>query len=327
MNTRIYNSAYLLALVVFGVFAFSGTVNAYEVEQIPGGDQVFGDFVVGPTKIDVVLEPGTKRVIELLVTNRMGSKRLFSLGVEDMRGSDDVSQPVVLLGDDRGPYSLKDYLKFPTQTFELGHGERARIPVTISIPANAQPGGLYGSVLVTTNSIKGKDDGTKKEGALAGTVIVSRIGALFFVTVPGDAHKEGKVVKFATVPDGKTFFSQGPIGFQILFENTGSVHLNPSGDISIKNILGEEVGAVAIEPWYALPGSTRLRELTWNRSNLFGRYTAEARISRGYNNEMDVVTTSFFVIPWMFLAIGIFGLAVAFFILRFILKTFKIARK
>jgi hypothetical protein len=299
---------------------------AYQIEQIPGGDQVFGDFVVGPTKIDLTVEPGQEKLIELMVTNRMGERRLFNLEIEDTKGSDNPGQTVVLLGDDRGPYSLKDYIKIPEMSFELGQGERARIPVTISIPLDAQPGGLYGSVLVTTASLPKEGDETLSPGAKPGSVIVSRIGALFFVTVPGDVEKDGALAGFKTTGD-KKYFASGPIDFEILFKNNGSVHLNPFGSITIRNILGEEVGIVPAEPWFAFPASLRLRELSWDRPYLFGKYTAEAKINRGYDGLVDTNTVTFYVIPWTLLGLVFLGFTILFFTLRFIARTFEIKRK
>lgn len=322
--------AYTIALILTGLSLFFSAETIvfaqYDIEQIPGGDQVFGDFVVGPTKIDLTVEPGTERVVELLVTNRMGERRVFNLEVEDTRGSNDPQETIVLLGDDRGPYSLKDYLSFPQPSFELGQGERARIPVTVSVPANAQPGGLYGSVLVTTASVPSASP-QDEQGARAGAVVVSRIGALFFVTVPGEVKKEGALSAFTTMPEGSTFFSKGPIQFQALFENKSSVHLNPYGTISIKNILGEEVGVVVAEPWFAMPDSVRRREVSWDRPFLFGYYTAEASINRGYDNIVDTKSVSFFVIPWMLVLAGFVGLALFFFGIRYIGRTFQISRR
>ncbi len=329
MTTFLQNVSYTIRLsVVLGLFFVGGiSAHAYPVEKIPGGDEVFGDFVVGPTKTDITLSPGSEQVVELMVTNRMGERRLFTLSAEDMKGSDDPGQAVVLLGDDRGPYSLKDYLHMPEMSFELGQGERARIPVTIKVPSDAQPGGLYGSVLVTTASLPKAGDEAVKAGAKSGSVIVSRIGALFFITVPGSVEKEGKVQSFKTIPDGRKYFTEGPIHFQILFENTGSVHLNPSAIISIKNILGEEVGQVVTDPWFAFPQSVRMREVVWEAKHLFGYYTAEARINRGYDGEVDVATVSFYVIPWKLIALGLAGLIAVFFVLRMIFRTFEIKKK
>ncbi len=319
---------YTALFLLFGTFFICIPLAdaAYPIEQIPGGDQVFGDFVVGPTKVDLTIEAGKDRVVELMVTNRMGDRRLFSLEVEDTKGSDDPDQTVVLLGDDRGPYSLKDYFKFPEKTFELGQGERARIPVTISVPADAQPGGLYGSVLVTTTSVPESGEKPVQSGAKSGSVIISRIGALFFVTVPGDIEKSGELQSFKTIPD-TPFYANGPIHFQVLYKNTGSVHLNPYGVLSIKNMLGEEVGVVVADPWFSLPQSVRLRELSWDRPYLFGRYTADIKINRGYDNIIDTKSVTFYVVPWKLLALAVLALALVFFCIRFIVRTFEIKRK
>lgn len=299
---------------------------AYQIEQIPGGDVVVGDFVVGPTKLELTLEPGTEKVVELMVTNRMGERRQFNLSVEDTKGSDDPNQAVVLLGDDRGPYSLKDYLKFPEATFELGQGERARIPVTVQVPADAQPGGLYGTVIVSTASLADKNAQDTGPGARAGSVIVNRIGALFFVAIPGAVDRAGMLDDFKLLGD-RQYFSRGPIDFQILFRNTGSIHLAPSGIVTITNMLGEEVGEVIVDPWFAFPQSLRLREIKWDRPYLFGKYTAEAKINRGYDNLTDTASVTFYVLPWTLIGGGFVALVLVFFIFRFIGRTFQIRRR
>lgn len=296
---------------------------AYRIEQIPNGDVVVGDFVVGPGMVSVEMEPGETRVVNITATNRMGDRRRFDLSVEDAEGSNSLEQPVMLLGDQRGPYSLKDYLTYEEPSFILSQGERAVIPVTISIPADAEPGGFYGSVLVSTASVPGEGEQGEVRGS---TAVVSRIGTLFFITVPGDVAKEGRLAGFTTIPEQKVF-KEGPIRFQVLFENTGSVHLSPYGDIRITNILGEEVGVVDAVPWFALPQSTRLKEVKWDRPFLFGYYKAEANIHRGYDEIVDTMEVSFWVLPWKPLAAGVVVIMLIIFVIRFIGKNFTIARR
>ena len=135
----------------------SSPESVYVKEGVPGGDGIVGDFVVGPGKIDIELKPGESKVVEMMVTNRTGERRTFNLTTEDTAGSTDVNRPIVLLGSERGPYSLRDYLHVPDTHFELEHNERARIPVTITIPPDAEPGGLYGTMLVDTIAIKSNE--------------------------------------------------------------------------------------------------------------------------------------------------------------------------
>ncbi len=299
-------------------------VKAQEItrEKVGAGD--YGDFVVGPGKVELPLNPGESRIVEMTVTNRLGEPRVFNIVTEDAAGSQDPSRAIVLLGDDRGPYTLKDYLHFPESSFILEAGERARIPVTISIPEDAAPGGRYGSVLVTTTSVP--NDNRLSSEARPSSAIVTRIGTLFFITTPGEVEIEGQLEDFSTVPD-KKFFTKGPISFAALYRNTGSIHLNPYGTISIKNMLGEEVGFVEMDPWYAMPQSLRYREAIWEREFLFGRYTATLEINRGYNDLVDTKTISFWVIPLKLIIPAVGGLVLVLLLLRYIVTRFEFKRK
>jgi hypothetical protein len=288
-----------------------------------GNDDIVGDFVVGPGKIELSIEPGESETVNLLVSNRMGDDRIFTLTVEDVRGSDNPEETVVLLGDDRGPYSLRDYLSYEEVEFELMHGTRAVVPVTVSVPANAEPGGYYGSVLVSTASKPNATTSPQEHGA---TRVISRIGALFFVRVPGEVAEAGSLAAFGTL-DSSAVFARGPIQFSVSFQNSGSVHLNPHGEIRIRNLFGHEVGVVPVSPWYALPDSIRFREVSWDRVHLLGYYTAEARINRGYGGIVDTATTSFFVIPWMLLLAVFAALVVAFLLVRLVISRYEFRRK
>lgn len=284
--------------------------------------EVVGDFVVGPGRSEIRLEPGQSYVQEIVVTNRLSDNRRFNLEVEDITGSIDGSSAVALTGDVIGPYSIRDYISFPDDTFVLRLGERARIPVTITIPPDAEPGGFYGSVLVSTVS---EEDPSAAPGAPR-SPIIARVGSLFFVTVAGETLRAGETVGIDTVGDA-SFYQAGPITFAILFQNTGSVHTNPYGELSITNMFGEEVGYVELEPWFVLPQSLRSREIEWNREFLLGRYVVTARINRGYDDIVDEVTTAFWVIPYTFIG-GVFAiLFIIIFIFRFITKNFEFKRK
>ena len=296
----------------------------YPIEGIPGGDAIVGDFVVGPGKVDVTLKPGETKVVEMIVTNRTGERRVFNLTTEDAEGSNDPATPIVLLGKDRGPYSLKEYMSVPYTSFELNHNERARIPVTISIPEDAEPGGLYGSMLVDTVAIRAQSG--ESDNTVPQTAIIARIGTLFFITVPGVTEHALTLTEFGTLGK-KKLYGSGPVVFGILHANTGSIHAAPYGEMRITNIFDEEVGSVELEPWFVLPKSQRLREITWNRDFLFGRYVATVEINRSYEDVIDTASFTFWVLPWKIL-LGVFGtLFVVLFLIRTFLRTFEFKRK
>jgi len=295
----------------------------YKSERISGQVDV-GDFVVGPGRSEIELAPGESETIEISVTNRISDDRIFELVVEDITGTQDGSSLVTVKDGEKSPYSVEDYISFPENSFSLALGERARIPVTISVPADAEPGGYYGSVFVTTLR---KGETTSDESFQPTSPIIARIGSLIFLTVEGEVERSGQALAVDVVDNGKWWFEEGPIDLGITYENTGSVHLNPYGEISITNMLGEEVGFVELEPWFVLPKAVRNREVTWDREFLFGRYTIEARVNRGYDDVVDTVSTSFWVLPWKIVG-GTFAiLFIIIFGLRAFFRTFEFKRK
>ncbi len=297
----------------------SSNSNSYTVEKIEGDIDV-GDFVVGPGRTELSISPGETVTEYILVTNRISDSRVFTFEVDDISGSSDGSAAVKLADGERGPYSIRDYISFPQKSITLNLGERARVPVVISLPLDAEPGGLYGSVLVTT------DRSSTNEETGVRAPLIARIGSLFFVTVEGDAERGGQTLGISTL-DSKWWYERGPVNLGIGFENTGSIHLNPYGELSIKNMFGEEVGFIQLEPWFVLPQSLRTREIAWDREFLFGRYTVTAKINRGYDDVVDEVSTTFWVLPWK-IVLGVFlSIFVLVFGIRTFFRTFEFKRK
>jgi len=292
----------------------------YKSERISGNIDV-GDFVVGPGRTEIEVRPGETVIQEVTVTNRISAGRTFMLEVEDITGSNDGSSAVSLTGASRGPYSIRDYIKFQENSFVLDLGERVRIPVVISVPPDAEPGGYYGSVLVSTIQPTGVG-----ADAAPRSPIIARVGSLFFLRVLGEAETEGETISISLIND-KLVHESGPMELGILYENTGSVHVNPYGALSITNIFGEEVGFVELEPWFVLPSSLRVREVTWDREFLLGRYEVTAKINRGYEDVVDEVTVSFWVLPWKIVGGVFLVLFIIIFSMRAFFRKFEFKRK
>lgn len=287
------------------------------------GELETGDFVIGPGRVEVSVKPGESVVRYLTVTNRISANRSFELVVEDIAPG--VGGNVIeLLGKAKGPYTLRDYISFPQNTLTLGLGERAKIPVTITMPIDADPGGHYGSVLVTT--VKDDTNNNPVDEPGMRSPIIARVGVLFFVTVPGAIERAGALANVLLI-GSPWWFEKGPVTLGVAFENTGSVHLNPYGELRVTNMFGEEVGFKELEPWFVLPQSLRTRDVTFDREFLLGRYVAEVSINRGYDDIVDTKRVVFWVLPWKVLA-GVFGalFAIIFFI-RFFFRTFEFKRK
>jgi len=317
---KLFPQILVIAVMLFGI-SFP-LVLAYQVEDlnISPGDN---DFVLGPGKVELWVEPGEKIIKEFTITNRLGKTMDFKIGIEDMKGSRDPEETVVLLGEEKGPYSLKDYIKPELTEFTLNHGQRMILPVEISIPPDAEPGGLYGSMLVSTSppQVEGGIEGGKAKGQIS---LISRLGTLFFIRVKGEAREEGSLKDFTVE---KSLYEKGSIPLNILYENNGDVHLNPYGVIEIRNILGRKIDEIEVDPYFTMPDSVRLREVKWDRELLFGKYTASLSLNRGYQDKIDQKSISFWVVPWKIILSGLSGIIVMVSLLVWIVSRFEIRRK
>lgn len=302
----------------------AATSQWFATQNVPLQGRNFNDFVVSPGKFELTMQPGETRVVEISVANRLDDNRTFKIDVEDFVASNNLQQSVNFLGDEYSPYTLKDYVSTPEDNFQISRGTRALIPVTISIPEDAEPGGRYGSVFISTVRNRGGTDSTSS--AAPSSPLITRVGTLFFVTVPGDIEYQGELKQFALTND-KLWYESGPIDFGIVYENNGTVHVSPYGELEINNLFGEAVGFLEIDPWFALPNSLRLKELSWDREVLFGRYTATLRLNRGYDDIIDESSVTFWVLPWKVMLVIFVTVFIVVFVIRFFIRNFEFKRK
>ena len=314
--------------IVIGIQSITATAvhaaGPYSIEKLPDST-VYGDFVVGPGKYQVEMKPGESKVVNIIVTNRLGKDKTFQIQIEDFKGTRDISRPVILLDGERGPYSLKDYLKIASTTFSMGNAERVTVPVTIQIPTDAQPGGLYGSMVISTVTT-GEEQVPEGDSSAGVSPVITRIGSLLFIRVAGDVKEDLKLKDFS-LKDHATVLGSAPVDFQFLYENNGTVHENPSGYIHVKNIFGAEVANLEVEPWFILPDSLRIRELSWNAPFLFGRYVATAEIKKGYGDLVDTSSIVFWVIPWKIIVIAFIGIVIIVSLLKWLSSKIHISFK
>ncbi len=92
-------------------------------------------------------------------------------------------------------------------------------------------------------------------------------------------------------------------------------------------MFGEEVGQLQLEPWFVLPESTRLREVSWSREFLFGMYTATVYVNRSYGDAIDEMSFTFWILPWKPVAGAFVVLFLVFFTIRAFFRTFEFKRK
>lgn len=324
MKTIKLPSRLLVALFsgFLALLVLAPTAAALEIKD--AAVEIKNDFILEPAKEEIFLKQGEKTTRTLSVVNRTDSEQTFYVEVEDFTGSKDPEQVVVLLGPDKGPYSLKDLIKPEVKSFKLKSKQRATFNVNIAIPEDAQPGGRYASVLVSTMA-----DGSVSAGENKAKTI-SRIGALYFLKIPGPVKEEGLLKDFRLSGPTKMFYEKGPFDFELLYENTGNIYLTPSGSIEIKNSIGKVVKTLEVVPFFSMPASERGVQVKWDDALAFGRYTATVTLDKGYREKAsttDTMTLSFWVMPWKILLALLIAVIIVIIILRKVLSRFEIRKK
>jgi hypothetical protein len=314
------------ALLLF-VFCFLPIFASAQVIREQLGVEFLNDFVLEPAKNEVFINPGESSVERLSVINRMNKQVTFQVEVEDIVGSDKSYEQVKLLGNEKGPYSLKDFLIPEITEFTLNPGEKITIPIRVQLPETAEVRGYYGALIVSARGDSRDIDNTT--GADGLTKIVTRLGSIFLVRINGDVNESSYLWDFKTVGPAKMFYSNHPTGFEVAIKNDGNVHLVHYGEIKIKNMFGKEVNSLPVNAFFSLPDSTRYREIEWPKSFSFGFYTAELSLYQGFDGENGFINSSisFVVVSWQILIAIILLTALILVITRYLKKNFKIERK
>jgi hypothetical protein len=273
-------------------------------------------LTIQPIKVSHTLNPGEEvsGVISLTNASTDDNETQVTLKVEDFvpfAGSEGVN----FVGRAPGVSTVMDWITLGEgneHIFLIKKGESRGIPYIIRAPLDAEPGGHYGVLFFKANrTVKGQqlDVGTQ-------------VGVLVLVTIPGSHLQKGKILDFTTA---KGFYQKSPIDFSIRFENTGTVHFEPKGIITITNIFGKEVGEVPIQGQIVLP--TGIRNLTskWNVDGLFlGKYNAALSIVDGEGEELSSKSISFYVFPVWYILEFIAGIIFVYLLLRYMKKKVRI---
>jgi hypothetical protein len=223
-------------------------------------------------------------------------------------------------GKDPFGTALASWVTVDTDPIYVKAGERFNLPFSLNVPENASPGGHFGGILLSTQP---PDD----KGVVA---IGSQVGVLILMRVEGDVKEEARIAEFG-FSDPQPWYNHLPVGFFVRFENSGNIHLRPTGNMFITDWTGRQVGAVPVNDSFrsVLPQSIRRFSFEWvkdasggNSSALYrewsnfaiGRHTANLVLAYGTDNKLVTATAAFYVWPWriMLIAVGILAFIILF---------------
>jgi hypothetical protein len=279
---------------------------------------------ISPAEVELDGDPGKSYIVNLNLTNVTGSELVYTSLIDDFKAKDETGTPEISV-DTSLPKtaSIRSWVSVPT-SFNLMSHEARMIAATVTIPANAEPGGHYGVIEFA---------GSPPNVTQTGVGLSASAGTLMLITVSGDIVQKAALASFSTsnlAGSHHSFFEYGPISFITRINNTGNVHIAPQGTIELHNMFGGLVSTLKVNaatsnqlPGNVLPNSIRSFENTYNKTWMFGRYTADLTLGYGTTGGAITGQVSFWVIPYRFILITLLILVTAIFILSRLIRQYN----
>jgi len=309
----------LLPLIFVGIFLLSLVSADQAHAQTPTPANY--DVTISPVFFDLSVNPGDTISNKIRIRNNTNSPLPIKLTVQKMTGD---ANGKLTLRDDPTDQALS-WIKFGQPTFVAAPLEWTDVPFTIDIPKDAAYGYYFAINLTQDNTSPIKRTGANITGAAAVPVLLN-------VKKEG-AKLDGKLLSLTV---DKSFYEYPPVKFSTIFENTGNVHIRPTGNIFIKDWLGNQIATLTVNDSQGaiIPGLKKTFESTWDDGFItvepkmengdvkldkngkpetelkirwdklpslrIGRYTASELlvISTASRDIPFTVETSFFVFPW-----------------------------
>ncbi len=289
----------------------------------PANPQSAGQALeIAPPVVTLTVDPGQTITTQIYLRDIASTNLNVSGQANDFVAAGEDGTPKILLdANESDPYSMKSWVG-TLPSLQLIPREIKSMSVSIRVPENASPGGHYGVIRFTA---------TPPDLSNTGVSLSASLGALLLVTVRGSIVDSVQLQSFTASENGKagTFFESAPLTFSELLHNVGNVHEEPSGQVTITDMLGKTLATLGINepPHNILPSSTRrfnelLDSSVIGNKMMIGRYTATLSATYGGKKTIEGSFT-FWVIPYRLIGAVTAGLIAAFFILRFIIRRYN----
>ncbi len=231
---------------------------------------------------------------------------------------------------------LAGWIKVTQGSYHLEPNEKIVVPITISVPTEADAGGHYAAVFF--GNAPGASGGS-------GVAIQSKIGTLVIMRVEGQINESASVTSW-NVQGGKHSLTRPPVAFEAVIANGGNVHLRPEGTVTIRNMFGGQTAALVFNGSRGaiLPSSSRRFDVTWKKGSAddqhgsffhevgaewhnfsLGTYTASLAVSYGSNQQALAGDIRFTIFPWQLLLVMVILLVVVSMLLTFGIRWYNAA--
>ena len=254
---------------------------------------------VKPFLNDIVMEAGSVHEFTIEVSNQESFIELITFRAQAFEAGNIEGVPEFINNENALPVR---WFKVPSNEIVLEPGETKLIPISITTPPDAQPGGYYAAVFAKTRPAENATIGNSNE-----------VGVLHFITIEGEMRTTREISEFNAQPKTIVGF---PVELSFSMNNTGSIHTTPQGIISITNLFTKTKHVVTVNDDLnkVLPRSHRTITQYWKENSKWyetlnpfaiGLYEAELQLN-GFS-ESEGASSRFIIytpLLWVMLLLG-----------------------
>lgn len=267
-------------------------------------------LTVSPPLAELNFEPGKTYHQQIKLNNPTQNIITVYPVARNFTASGETGTPTIESPDSNPTYDLASWITFSQPKIVLTSDQEAEFNYTITVPATAEPGGHYASVLFASQPPTPDKNSTQ-------VALASMVGSLILGTVAGDIVEKAEVREFST---NNLIYFKPKADFVLRIANLGNVHFKPTGEIQVKNF-GRSVSNLDINPTKGniLPSSVRRFEnLTFTgKWWSVGKFSANLSATYGAKNLPLTSTVTFWIIPyWLIGAIAAIILIIIIWLIR-----------
>lgn len=277
-------------------------------------------LTISPAKYDLTADKGTTVEGDFVLINEQNDTTTFYTSVQNFEAQGETGTPNFT----DAKTGLASWVSLEPQV-TLKKGEKRQVHFKVIVPPNADPGGYFAAIFMST--VPPETDGG------SGVSVGAKVGMLLLFRVNGEIKEGGGVLAFG-LKNGWWNTSK-PINFVYRFNNAGNDRVNPTGEIVVRNIFGLRSAVLNANPTSGniLPTNTRSFEIAWGSESIdeqasfsdhvayewrnfaLGLYFARMDLSFGTSGTSSN-RTAFIVFPWHLMIVLVIIAAILFFVGR-----------
>jgi hypothetical protein len=196
--------------------------------------------------------------------------------------SPDKSYKALAPASDTGPDSARSYISIDRPSFHLDPDTSKTITATISVPADAGPGGRYAIISIHS-----------QPNTAGSALVVAAINIPVMITIDSPGQ-----IQTGMITDLKTgdIIAGQPLAIITSFKNTGNIHYaNTVNHVQVTDSSGEQIAGLSTDPtiFSIIPGNTVDYVVNLKTALSPGTYTMTSNITLKDGTLLDSKTSSF----------------------------------